>query len=75
MGTRASIDPELCIGSAECNRLAPDAFLLDEETGVSAPLPGAESADEAELIAAAEACPTQAIRLRRADGSVLHGEP
>ena len=38
-----SVDPELCIGSAECVRLLPAAFQIDESRGVSAPLPAASA--------------------------------
>ena len=30
-----SVDPDLCIGSSECNRIAAAAFRLDEDSGVS----------------------------------------
>lgn len=65
------VDPDLCIGSGDCVRVAPAAFDLDEDLGVAVPLPGAALADPAALLEAARGCPTQAIRLRR-DGVVLH---
>lgn len=74
MATIATVDADLCIGSLECNRIAAEAFLINEDSGVSEPLPGAETTDPDVLVSAAGACPTQAIRLRRADGSVLYGE-
>jgi ferredoxin len=71
MGRRATVDAELCIGSTECNLVAPRAFRLDEELGVSVALPAvAETPDEL-LVRAAQACPTQAIRLVRDDGVVV----
>ena len=75
MGTSATVDADLCIGSVECNRIAGDAFKLDDVSGVSEPLAGGSRTDPAVLIEAAAACPTQAIRLRREDGSLLYGEP
>lgn len=69
MSERVTIDPELCIGSTECNRIAGGAFRLDEERGVSVVLPGAETTDPALLEEAAAACPTQAIVIRAAGGS------
>jgi ferredoxin len=74
MSTKANVDADLCIGSTECNRIANAAFLLDDDTGVSVVLPGASETDPDVLVDAAGACPTMAIRLRRADGSVLFGD-
>jgi len=59
--SRLRVDPELCIGTGDCWRLAPDAFELDEARGVSVPRPGAESADPDVLAEAAFNCPTRAI--------------
>lgn len=58
-----TIDPDLCIGSGECVRIAPDAFALDEAAGVSVPLPGAADADPGRLEEAERSCPTGALRL------------
>ncbi|HUQ16698.1 MAG TPA: ferredoxin [Candidatus Saccharimonadales bacterium] len=63
MGILVRIDPELCIGSAECVRLAPALFAIDETRGVSEPLPAAGSADPPLLSQVAGACPMQAITL------------
>ncbi len=63
MTPRVSIDPDLCIGSAECVRIAPNAFAIDETTGVSVPLPAAAATDPALLEEAEFSCPTGAIRL------------
>ena len=60
---RVTIDPELCIGSGDCVRLAPDAFRLDESRGVSLPLVGAATADPERLAEAAFNCPTHAIEI------------
>lgn len=67
-----SIDPELCIGSGDCVRLVPDAFDLREDLGVSVPRPAAGEAGGELLVRAAVGCPTQAIRVVAADGTVLH---
>jgi ferredoxin len=61
--TSVTIDPDLCMGSGECVRVAPAAFRLDETRGVSVPLPGAPSVDPALLAEAALGCPTRAIRV------------
>ena len=72
MGTSVSIDPDYCIGSGDCVRLLPEAFELREDLGVSVPLPGAADAPLELLVQAARNCPTQAIRVVAADGTVLH---
>jgi ferredoxin len=58
---RVRVDPDLCIGTGDCWRLAPQAFRLDEARGVSSPMPGAESTDPDVLAEAAFNCPTRAI--------------
>ena len=60
-GTRVRVDPDLCIGTGDCWRLVPDAFVLDESRGVSVPRPGAANAKRALLDEAALNCPTRAI--------------
>lgn len=70
MGLVVSVDPELCIGSADCVRLLPAAFRIDESIGVSVPLAGAGGADRALLLRARANCPTHAI-----DVSGPAGEP
>jgi len=59
--TRVTVDPELCVGTAECVRLAPQAFDIDEDRGVSVPRPGAATTDFDILTEAALNCPTRAI--------------
>jgi ferredoxin len=63
MPARVIIDPDLCIGSAECNRLVPEAFRLDEDLGVSVPLRGAGLVDRERLYDAEAGCPTGAITI------------
>ena len=59
--TRVTVDPELCVGTAECVRLAPQAFEIDEDRGVSVPRSGAATTDLDILQEAAFNCPTRAI--------------
>lgn len=59
--TRVTVDPELCVGTAECVRLAPQAFEIDEDRGVSVARSGAATTDLAILREAAFNCPTRAI--------------
>lgn len=72
MTLEVKVDPDLCIGSGDCVRIAPRAFRIDEAAGVSRPLPGAGDEDELVLVDAARTCPTQSIRLVAADGRVVH---
>jgi len=58
-----SVDPELCIGSAESGRLLPGAVQHDEAGGLSAPLPAAAWADLRSLLRARRNCPTHAIEV------------
>lgn len=58
---RVTVDPELCVGTAECVRLAPRAFEIDEDRGVSVPRSGAATTDLEILKEAARSCPTRAI--------------
>jgi ferredoxin len=71
MSGRVAVDPELCIGSAECNRIAPAAFAIDEDEGVSKPQPGSDTTPLETLVEAARNCPTNAIEVRDAEGAVL----
>ncbi len=72
MTIEISVDPDLCIGTGDCVRIAPRAFRIDEGAGVSVPLPGAGEVEIELLLRAARNCPTQSIRLVAADGEVLH---
>ena len=72
MAVDVTVDPELCMGSGDCVRIAPAAFNLDEDAGISRPTPGAATTALDVLDEAARSCPTQAIGLAR-DGIVLHG--
>ena len=71
MPAHVSVDPELCIGSAECVRLLPLSFRIDESIGVSVPLPGAATADQQLLLRARRSCPTHAIELTGPDGEAV----
>jgi ferredoxin len=73
MPARVTIDPDLCIGSAECNRLVPEGFVLDETLGVSVPLPGAGMIDRERLYGAEAGCPTGAIMIETDDDAAVAG--
>ena len=65
MTVTVNVDPELCIGTGDCVRLAPSAFRIDETRGVSMPLPAAEGTDRDLLEEAVFSCPTRAITVTR----------
>ncbi len=67
---RIEVDRLCCTGQAECLRIAPGVFQLDGEN--IAVVVDAAAADRETLIAAAEACPTQAIRLYELDGEQVY---
>jgi len=69
---RVTVDGELCVGSADCTRTVPGAFVIDDELGISVPQPAAAAADPALLVRAARQCPTNAIRVVGDDGDVLY---
>ena len=71
MAALVTIDPDRCIGSGDCVRLAPTAFRIDEDLGVSVPLDGAADVAIETLVLAARNCPTNAIGVVDADGVVL----
>lgn len=73
MSGRPTVDPELCIGSGDCVRIAPGAFAIDESSGVSTPQPGVADTPIEILLRAAETCPMNAIEVRSADDAVLFG--
>jgi ferredoxin len=60
-GPRVRVDPDLCVGTGECVRLAPTAFRIDDLRGISVPQPGAEQTELDLLEEAAFNCPTRAI--------------
>jgi ferredoxin len=68
-GIEAAVDRALCIGNGVCVALAPAAFVLDGSMKAVVVDPDLET--EESLLAAAEACPTQAIYLS-IDGEALY---
>ena len=62
---RVRVDPDLCIGTGDCARLAPQAFRIDATKNVSVPQPGAETTAREVLEEAAFNCPTRAITIGR----------
>lgn len=83
--TKILVDRNLCIGAASCVVSLPSVFELDNENkaillqkgGIKTSGPveisalSHDSASDAELLAAAQTCPTQAISLYADDGSKI----
>ena len=68
---QVTVDPDLCIGSAECVRILPGGFQIDEARGVSVPQSAASTADLDLLAEVVRSCPTGAVRVVDAHGNAL----
>jgi ferredoxin len=68
---QVTVDPDLCIGSAECVRILPSGFQIDESRGVSVPQPGASTADLELLADVVRSCPSGAVRVVDTQGNAL----
>jgi ferredoxin len=62
---KIEVDPDLCIGSANCVNLAKGVFELDEEEIAHVADPNAASAEN--ILLAARSCPTAAITVQEDD--------
>lgn len=71
MTDRAEVDHSICAGYAECARMAPAAFALNENNQSEPLARSAEVSDEL-LLAAAQECPTNAIRILASNGDVVY---
>ena len=71
MAAEVTVDPDLCIGSAECVRILPNGFEIDEARGVSVAQPGAGAAEFDVLVEVVRSCPTGAVRVLDAQGNEL----
>ena len=61
--TRISLDGERCVGSGACEALAPDFFEVGDDGVVAVLRPEPAGADFADVEAAVQQCPTQALQL------------
>lgn len=73
LGLTISIDRDLCIGSGNCVKVAPEVFVLDE-TSTSTFREGTLSCDRDRLVEACRVCPTNAILCVDDGGQVLAPE-
>lgn len=67
---RIEIDRRCCTAMGDCMRAAPGVFEIDEQ-GVAIVVDAA-AADRAQILLAAENCPTQAIRLYELQGQRVY---
>ena len=68
------IDPDACVGSGMCVAIASGTFALGQDGQSRVTDPAGSS--PAEILEAAEGCPTMAIRVRDAEtGEVLFPSP
>jgi ferredoxin len=70
MSLRAEVDHGLCIGYAECARIASEAFRLND-ANQSEPITGASGVSDEILMAAAMECPANAIRVVSSEGEIV----
>jgi ferredoxin len=71
MTWRVAVDQERCMGTGLCVGARPDRFVLDGSR--AHPVQDAVEPDE-ELLDIAESCPTEAITVHAADGTLLAPE-
>jgi ferredoxin len=71
MSLRAEVDHDVCIGYAECARVASQAFRLNDDNQ-SEPIPGTSGGTDELLLAAARECPANAIRLISSEGKIVY---
>jgi ferredoxin len=68
---QVTVDPDLCIGTAECVRILSSGFQIDESRGISVPQPPASTAGLELLAEVVRSCPTGAVRVVDAQGNAL----
>jgi len=62
------IDRTSCIGSANCVKVAPELFRMDDE-GIASFAPEAEGASAETVVEACGVCPVEALSVLAADGT------
>jgi ferredoxin len=68
---QVTVDADLCIGSAECVRILPSGFQIDEARGISVPQPAVSTADLELVAEVVRSCPTGAVRVVDTEGNSL----
>jgi ferredoxin len=69
-GRTVRIDRTTCIGTANCAKVAPEIFVLDDERIVTFVVPPADAPPD-RVVEACDVCPVDALSVRDADGKTL----
>lgn len=69
-GLRVVIERDICIGSANCTKLAPEVFVLDEQRIITFQ-PDPPDIGRERLLEACGVCPVDALAAFEADGRQL----
>jgi ferredoxin len=69
-GLTVRIDRTTCIGTANCAKVAPDVFMLDDERIITFHEPPAEATRE-RIVEACDVCPVDALSATDEDGRQL----
>lgn len=64
------IDRTTCIGTANCAKVAPEVFVLDDERIVTFVVPPADAPPD-RIVEACDICPVDALSVMNADGKPL----
>jgi ferredoxin len=70
MAYKAKVDRTLCIGTADCTRIAPNTFELDDE--VKATVKKQNGDTDEKTLEAAKVCPVLAIIVEDPDGKQIY---
>ena len=70
MGYKVKVDRMLCIGTADCTKLAPNTFELDDEAKAVVKKQNGDSDEK--LLEAAKVCPVLAIIVEDEDGKQIY---
>ena len=65
------IDRTTCIGTANCAKVAPDLFVLDDERIITFCEPVAAAAPAERVVEACDVCPVDALSVTSEDGRQL----
>lgn len=70
MAYKAKVDRTLCIGTADCTRIAPNTFELDDEAKATVKKQNVDTDEK--ILEAAKACPVLAIIVEDKDGKQVY---
>lgn len=70
MAYKARVDRTLCIGTADCTRIAPNTFELDDEAKATVKKQNGDTDEK--VLEAAKVCPVLAIIVEDKDGKQVY---